>query len=113
MYIYNSECDTEKAIHDHEVVLEIASPLNLDGQLFWVHYFLLELFLDKGKFDDAQADIERDQRRIRPGSCDGAAAASQAIDACLKRQSPRLRMSPTLTHEKMIWEGVGSREFLH
>ena len=57
--IYDSKDDTEKAIHHFEKAIEIASSLNLDDQLFWVHYSLAELFFKQGKFDDAHAHIER------------------------------------------------------
>jgi len=58
---YNLKGDTEKSIHHFEVALEIASSLNLDRQLFWVHYSLARLFVfsEEGRFDDAQAHIER------------------------------------------------------
>ena len=50
--------DTEKAIHHYEVALEIASSLNSDDQMFWVHYALAELFSEEGEFDEAHAHIE-------------------------------------------------------
>jgi len=56
--IYGFKGDTEKAIYHFEVALDIASSLNLDGQLFWVHYALAHLFLREGKFDDAHTHIE-------------------------------------------------------
>ena len=47
-----------KAIHHYEVALEIASSLNLDSQLFWVHYGLAQLFSGEGRLDDAHTHIE-------------------------------------------------------
>jgi len=41
------------------VALEIASLLNLNDQPFWIHHSLSKLFAGEGKFDDAQAHIER------------------------------------------------------
>ena len=56
--IYGSKGNTEKAIHHYEVALEIASSLNLDNQLFWVHYALAGLFFGEDRFDNAHAHIE-------------------------------------------------------
>ena len=56
--IYGSKSEIEKAIHHFEVALEIGSSLNLDYQLFWVHYDLAQLFFGEGKLDDAHAHIE-------------------------------------------------------
>ena len=63
---YDLKGDTEKAIHHFEVALEIASSLNLDHQLFWVHYSLAQLFIfsGEGRFDDAQAHIERAKSHV-------------------------------------------------
>ena len=49
----------KKAIHHLEVALEIASSLNLDDQLFWIHHDLAHLFIEGRRFDDTQAHIER------------------------------------------------------
>ena len=62
--IYNSKGDKEKAIHHLEVAIGIASSLNLDYQLFWVHHTLAELFFMEGRFDDAQAHIERAKSHV-------------------------------------------------
>ena len=56
--IYYSKGETEKAIHHFEVALGIASSFNSLNQLFWIHFSLVELFLDQGRFDDAHAHIE-------------------------------------------------------
>ena len=56
--IYQSKGDTEKAVHHFEVAIGIASPFNWHGILFWLHHELAELFLTRGRFDDAHAHIE-------------------------------------------------------
>ena len=56
--IYQSKGNIEKAIHHFEVALEIASSLNMDDQLFWVHYGLAQLFSGEGRLDDAHTHIE-------------------------------------------------------
>ena len=61
--IYRSKGDTEKAIHHFEVAIEIASSLGPNGQLFWAHYVLVRQFFEEGRFDDAQAQIERIKSR--------------------------------------------------
>jgi len=58
-YIYHSKDETEKAVHHYEAALGIASPFNWPDQLFWIHHDLVRLLLHKGRFDDAQARIER------------------------------------------------------
>ena len=57
--ICRSRGETEKAIDHFEKALGIASSFNWDDLLFWIHHNLVELFLDKDRFDDAQAATER------------------------------------------------------
>ena len=57
--IHRSKGRREDAIHHYETAIEVATPPNWKGQLFWTHYFLAELFLDQGDFNDAHAHIER------------------------------------------------------
>ena len=57
--IYKSKGDTEKAIRHFEVALEIASPFDWHDILFCLHYELAGLLHDEGRFDDANAHIER------------------------------------------------------
>jgi tetratricopeptide (TPR) repeat protein len=57
--IYSSKGDTEKAVHHLEVALEIASSLNHENQLFWIHYALAGLFSGQERFDDAHVHIGR------------------------------------------------------
>ena len=56
--IYQSKDETEKAIHNFEVALGIASSLNRVTQLFSVNYSLAGLFSEQGKFEDAQTHLE-------------------------------------------------------
>jgi len=57
--IYRSKGDIEKAILHFEVALGIASSFNWDHHLFGIHYKLAGMFRDQGRFDDAQAHLER------------------------------------------------------
>ena len=57
--VYSAKGNTKKAIRHFKVALEIATSLNLDSQMFYVHHNLAELFSGEGKFDDAQTHIER------------------------------------------------------
>ena len=66
--IYQSKGSTQKAIHHFEVALEIASSLNLDEQLFWVHYALATLFFMEGRLDDAHAHIENAKSHTTSGT---------------------------------------------
>ena len=56
---YRVKCNIKKAIHHFKVALGIASSLNMDNQLFWVHYGLVCIFTEDGKFADAQTHVER------------------------------------------------------
>ena len=56
--ICRSKGNMEKAIHHHEVALGIASSLNMDRQLFWVHCALADLVFRESRFGNAQAHIE-------------------------------------------------------
>ena len=55
---YRSKGEREKAVHHFKVALGIASSFNWLYELCQVHSSLAELFLDEGRFDDAQADVE-------------------------------------------------------
>ena len=57
--VYRLKGEIEKAIHHLEVALGIASSFNWHNSLFWVHYDLARLFLNQGRFDDANAQLER------------------------------------------------------
>jgi len=56
--IYRFKGEMEKATHHLEVAIRIASSFNWHHELFWAHHGLVGLFLDGGRFDDAQAHIE-------------------------------------------------------
>ena len=57
--LYRSKGETRKAIHHHEVALGIASSFGWHDRLFWINLCLVQLFLDEGRFDDAQAHADR------------------------------------------------------
>jgi tetratricopeptide (TPR) repeat protein len=56
---YRLKDETDKAIHHHEVALQIATAFGWHDQLFRIHFFLAGLFLDRDKFDDGRAHLER------------------------------------------------------
>jgi tetratricopeptide (TPR) repeat protein len=57
--IHRSMGEEQKAIHDFETALRIASPFNWHIILFWAHYSLAELFGDGDKLDDENLHIKR------------------------------------------------------
>jgi len=57
--IYLSKGEREKAIQHFEAAFGIASSFDWHFELFWVHHALAQLSLHQGKFDDADAHIER------------------------------------------------------
>jgi tetratricopeptide (TPR) repeat protein len=62
--IHRSKGEREKAIHDFETSIGIASPPNWRDQLFWSHYELAELFRDEDEFEDANAHIEQAKSNV-------------------------------------------------
>ena len=56
--IQQSKGNREKAIHHIEASLRIASALNLQDELSWTHLSLADLYLEDGKFNEAQVHIE-------------------------------------------------------
>jgi len=74
--IYQSKGETEKAVHHFEVALEIASSFNQHDNLFWIHFGLASLFLDKGRFDDAHAHVEH----AKPHTVDNPYYLGRAIE---------------------------------
>ena len=62
--IYQSNGETEKAIHHYEAALEIASSFDWFDLLFLVHSDLAGFFLAKSRFNDAQAHIRRARSHV-------------------------------------------------
>jgi len=60
--ICHSMGKTEEAINHLRTALEIASPFNWNGELFWIHHSLVEFSVGEARFDDAHAYV----RRIEP-----------------------------------------------
>ena len=56
--IYRFKGETEKAIHHHEAVIEIASAFGWKYHLFWNHVSLANVLCMQGRFEDAQTHIE-------------------------------------------------------
>ena len=57
--VHQSKGETEEAISHFKTALEIATPFDWHGKLFWIHYSLAQLFRDQSKLEDAHAHIER------------------------------------------------------
>ena len=57
--IYQSKGEREKAIHQFQTSLEIATPFNWHDELFWNHYNLADLFRTEDEFDTANVHIEQ------------------------------------------------------
>ena len=57
--VYRDKGEREKALHNYQVALGIASSFNWQVQLSQIHGSLARLSLDEGAFDDATAHIER------------------------------------------------------
>ena len=59
--IYQSRGETKEVIHHFEVVLGVASSLDMVEQLVWANHSLAEAFSEQGKFEDAQTHLEHAQ----------------------------------------------------
>ena len=57
--ISESKGEEEKAIHHFNTALRIASPPNWHDELFWNHCNLAYLFIQSGKFNDANTHAQR------------------------------------------------------
>ena len=57
--IHRSKGDTEKAIFHLKMALKIATPFDWHSAQFRIHYGLAQVFSGQGKFEDAQAHLER------------------------------------------------------
>jgi tetratricopeptide (TPR) repeat protein len=57
--IYGSKGEKKEAIHNFTTALALASPPNWQGQLFWIHFDMAELFRDEREFDNADSHIKR------------------------------------------------------
>ena len=55
--IHSSKGEKEKSIHHYEMALAIASSFNWQGELFWIHYTLAQLFHGRREFNDANTHI--------------------------------------------------------
>ena len=66
-HICRSKGEPEKAIHHFEAALAIASSSNWNTVLFWIHYYLVGLLLDRGRLDDAHAHAEQAKSRANGG----------------------------------------------
>ena len=62
--IYRSKGETGKAIHHFEVALRIASSFGWHDRLFWINHSLACLFAGEGRFDDAQAHVDRAKSHV-------------------------------------------------
>jgi tetratricopeptide (TPR) repeat protein len=66
--IYHSKGEMEKAINQLETAFGIASSFNWDNEQFWILHSLANLFLKEGRFNDAQAHIERAKSHTANGT---------------------------------------------
>lgn len=105
--IYISKGEGEKAIHQFETALRIASPSNWSTQLFLIHYSLAELFLNEGELDDAHAHIERAELHTADNTYNlGRAASLRAQVWCRQRNLEEAKSEALRAFE--IFEKLGS-----
>ena len=57
--IYSSKGQREKAIHQFEEALRIASSFNWNTPLFWIHFSLAELFFDEDESNGVHVHLEQ------------------------------------------------------
>ena len=56
--VCHSRGETDKAINHFEAALGIASSFNWADHLYWIHYYLAELFFDEDRVDEAHVHVE-------------------------------------------------------
>ena len=106
--IYHSKGEKDKAIHYHETALTIASPFGWNGELFWIHYGLAELFRTENDFDDAHVHLEQ----AKAYTVDDRYLLGRAIDlqAEIYYQQHRLEDSASEALRALeIFEGLGAQ----
>ena len=87
--IYRSKGNKRKAVHHFKTALGIASPPNWREELFWIHYFLAEVFRDEDEFDEANAHVEQ--------------AKSHAVDSLYN-------LGRAMELQAKVWYGQGRLE---
>ena len=108
--IYHSKGEKEKAIHHYETALTIASPFGWNGELFWIHYSLAQLFRDEDDFDNAHVHIEQ----AKTYTVDNRYQLGRAIllQAGIYYRQHRLEDSASdARHALEILEGLGAQKY--
>ena len=57
--VYTAKGEREKSLHHNGMSLEIATRFDWEGQIFWAHFSLADLYFSEEKLDDAIAHAER------------------------------------------------------
>ena len=103
--IYRSKGEKEKAIHNCEIAIEMASS-NWHAEQFWPRYFLTELFCDEGAFEDAHTHIERAKSHV-VGHEYPLGRAAELLARIWYRQGKLEEARSEVLHAKEIYEKLG------
>ncbi|KAF9781673.1 hypothetical protein BJ322DRAFT_1213014 [Thelephora terrestris] len=105
--IYFSKGERRKATHHFEVALGIASRSKWHNRVFWIHYFMAELFSNEDELDEAQAHITQ----AKPHAVDDKYCLGRAMEIqawiFLKQHRPKDARSEALG-AKEIFEKFGA-----
>ena len=108
-HIFWVKGETEKAIHYFEVALRIATSFDWHGEQFRVHEWLVGLFCDEGRFNDAQAHVERARSRTAYSTIN--LARTMEMQANIWRAQYRFEEArPEALRAIDVYEKVGATE---
>ena len=105
--IYKSKGETEKAISHFETTLNIATPFDWHDVLFLTHYDLAGLFFLEGRYQDAQAHIERAKPYAVNNAYDLARAAYRQATIWYRQHRPEDARSEALRASD-VFEKLGA-----
>jgi tetratricopeptide (TPR) repeat protein len=107
--IHRSKGETEKAVHQYEVALEIASSSNWHGGLFQIHHTLAGLFRDEGRLDDAHTHIKHAKLHTTNSPYNLGCAMEQQAWVWYKQHRFEEARSEA-THAADVYEKLGAAE---
>ena len=109
--IHRSKGEEAEAIHHLETALRIASPFDWHGGLFWIHYYLAELFGEGGKLDDESTHIEQAKSHAVHGTLQYELGRATEMQAEVWYRQLRLEDAKSETlHSLEIYEKIGAAE---
>ena len=109
--IHHFKGETEKAIIHFQVALGIASSFTMHDQQFWIYHALARLFTKRGRFDEAQANVE--WAKSHAGHTPYLLGRAADLQAWLWREQGRLEEARSETLRAVdLYEKIGATKAL-